>query len=187
MWAFLHCGFKPGSFSCCSTKQVAHLSYFILPPVILSGAHFSCNLWISMKERRICFNKSEIVKFSDDRVDRMDRSRMPVVSQRMVWLHQRTPLQMCFALTHYTLHWSALQGIAVEMCFALTHEMLHWNCSGKSPERRSRDCLPSYHHPLQYHQPLRHCHCCTGCLLLLLLVILIILNWHTCVLLTIGA
>ena len=86
-------------------------------------------MWISMKllERRICFNKSEIVKFSDDRVDRMDRSRMPVVSQRMVWLHQRTALQMCFALTH---------------------EILHWNCSGKAPERRSRDCLDSYHHPL---------------------------------------
>ena len=42
-------------------------------------------MWISMKvkERRICFNKSAIVKFSDDRVDRMDRSRMPVLSQRM--------------------------------------------------------------------------------------------------------
>ena len=68
-------------------------------------------MWISMKllERRICFNKIEIVKFSDDRVDRMDRSRMPVVSQRMVWLHQRTPLQMCFALTHYNI---ALKRIA---------------------------------------------------------------------------
>ena len=95
-----------------------HRSYFLEP--ILAAIWY---MWISMKllERRICFNKSEIVKFSDDRVDRMDRSRMPVVSQRMVWLHQRTTLQMCFALLVLN-----TRDIALKLQWKGTGEEISW-------------------------------------------------------------